>query len=139
MLRLLLLLLLNLSLAACAPATLQGLRERPAGQLKFEVAKSYQPVYRTILSNARRCHQTGLITAQMIVQGDLYTDTRTAEITVALHGGLGVDTHLGIDIKALSDESTEVRTFYALSSWKATARAVEAWVRDGSTECRVSP
>jgi hypothetical protein len=52
---------------------------------------------------------------------------------------VGLDTHLGIVIKALGDESTEVRTFHAVSTWKAAARAVEAWVRDRYTECRVSP
>lgn len=128
---------LTVFLTSCAPATFQGLRAAPAGEFKIEVAMNYQPVYRTILANARRCYQSGLITAQMIVQGDLYTDTQSAEITVALHGGLGVDTYLGVDIKSLTDDLTEIRTFYALSTWKPAARAVVEWL-NGSTECRVS-
>ncbi len=126
-----------LAIAGCAPATMQGLRANPGGHIRFEVAKNYQGVYRTILANSRRCYQGGMITAQVIVQGDLFTDTKTAEITTALHGGLGVDTYIGVDIKALNEEKTEVRVFYALSSWQGQARAAKAWVERDATDCSV--
>jgi len=135
MLRLIVSFLLAAALAGCAPATLQGLREKPAGSSTFEAPQNYQRAYRTIITNARKCYQTGMITAQMVVTGDLYNDTKTGEVTVALHGGLGVDTYLGIDIKALTEETTQVKTFHALSSWKDGATLVKQWVLDGSTEC----
>ena len=129
------LLALSFALAGCAPATLQGLREKPAGQASFEVRQNYQRVYRTVINNARRCWQTGMVTAQVVVQGDLYTDIRTAEITVALHGAVGVDTHLGIDIKAIEEDRTEIRVYYAMSGGARSAKAIERWVKDGATEC----
>ena len=121
-------------LAGCAPATMQELRRKPGGEAKFQSPENYQLVYRTILNNARRCYQTGLVTAQMIVQGDLYTDIKTGEVTVALHGGLGVSTYLGIDIRAIGDEMTEVKIFSS-SSNLAAARAVRAWVDKKSEGC----
>lgn len=125
-----------LILSACAPATLQGLRASPEGDIKIRIDEAYQPVYRKILSNARRCYQGGLITAQMVVQGDLYTDTQSAEITVALHGAAGINTYLGVDINALDEKTTTVHIFYALPTWKASAIAIEKWVKNNSSDCQ---
>lgn len=123
------------TLVGCAPATMQEIREKPKGEVSFRAAQSYQSVYRTILSNARRCYQSTMIGAQMIVQGDLYTDTRTAEVVLSLHGALGANTLLGIDIKAISDDLTEVKAVSGTSNL-ATARAVQAWVENKSDSCR---
>lgn len=123
------------TLAGCAPATMQGLREKPHGQTKFEVQRSYQSVYRTVLNNSRKCWQAGLITAQMIVTGDLYSDTRSGEVTVALHGGAGVDTYFGVDIKAVAEDRTEVQTFSAGRGWAPAASAVKEWLELGHTDC----
>lgn len=123
-----------ITLSGCAPATVQQLREQPKGQLTFQVAQNYQAVYRTILRSARKCHQGGLIAAQMVVQGDLYSDLQTGEVVVALHGAAGVDTHLGIDIKAVADNVTEVKVYSAFSNL-ATSRAVQAWVEKNSDAC----
>ena len=124
-----------LSVVACAPATIEGLRDDHASSYTFEIDENYQPVYRKILSTARKCYQTGMITAQMVVQGDLYHDIRMGNVTVALHGGFGVDTHMTIDISALDDERTQVVVFNAISTWDSAARAVREWVEDNSTEC----
>lgn len=123
-------------LAGCAPPTLQGLRENPAGTTRFEVGQNYQQVYRTVIANARKCYQGSAgPMAQNVVTGDLYTDIRSGEISVALHGAAGVDTYLGIDIKALADDRTEVRTYYRPSTWASSAAGVESMLRGGS-ECR---
>lgn len=127
---------LTAALAGCAPATMQELRLKPGGEANFQSPQNYQAVYRTILSNARRCYQAGMITAQMIVQGDLYTDTQTGEVTVALHGGLGVSTYLGVDIKSIGNDVTEVKIFSS-SSNLAAAKAIRAWVETKSDSCTV--
>ena len=124
-----------LTVAACAPSTIEGLRNDHANSYEFQVNEDYQSVYRKILSAARRCYQTGLITAQMVVQGDLYSDTRTGSVTVALHGGLGVDTHMAVDVSALDEEGTQIVVFNALRTWDSAARAVRDWVEKNSTEC----
>ncbi len=125
-----------LSIVACAPATIEGLRKDYANRYTFTVNENYQPVYRKILSTARKCYQTGMITAQMVVQGDLYQDTKSGNVTVALHGGFGVDTHMTIDVSALNDETTKVVVFNAVSTWNSAAQAVREWVEKDSTECR---
>lgn len=120
----------------CAPSTVQGLRDDPAGKISFEVDQNYQDVYRKILTPARDCYQTGLITAQQVVQGDLFTDTRRGNVTVAMHGGAGVATYLTIDIAALSDMKTKVTAYYAFQNSERNARAIELWVKNNSTACR---
>lgn len=122
-------------LAGCAPATVGALRTQSAGKQVFEVDTNYQAVYRTIIERARSCFQAGMITAQMMVQGDLYTDIRSGTISVALHGGLGVDTYLAIDVSAIGENRARVETYYAMNVHETNARAVEEWVRTGSAEC----
>lgn len=128
--------ILLVMLAGCAPATVQGLREQHAGKLVFEVEENYQSVYRKVITPARNCWQAGLITAQMVVQGEMYTDIRQGNVTVALHGGFGIDTYLTIDVAALSDSKTRVTTYYAFENSTGSAKAVEFWVKQNSTECK---
>ena len=122
-------------LAGCAPATIEGVRQAPAGHETLVLDQPYQQVYRTVVTNARRCYQTGMVTAQMVVTGDLYTDTQTGQVTVALHGGLGVDTYMGVDIKALDDKRSQVDTFVSLSTWTRALPMVKRWLTQGDTPC----
>lgn len=121
-------------LGGCAPGTAQGLRDKYSGKFVFKVDENYQSVYRKIVTQARNHFQTGLITAQMVVQGDIYTDIKSGNVTIALHGGLGVDTYMTIDINALSDNQTRVTTYYALGTWESSAKAVEEWVKEDQSE-----
>ena len=125
-----------LQTAACAPTTMQDVREKHSGEYTFAVHEPYQKVYRTILYQARKCFATGMITAQMVVDGDLFTDLKTGNVSVALHGGAGVNTFLVIDIKESTDMSTAVTVYNSVGTWEKPAKAVEEWVIDGSTECK---
>jgi hypothetical protein len=124
------------ALTGCAPETVADLRNKHAGKLTFEIEKNYQPVYRSIIERARSCFEGAAIAAQEIVQGDLYTDLRSGNVSVAMQSIGGVNNYLTIDITALSDNSTKVETYYAYSGQLRTAQVIEKWVRDGSNECR---
>jgi len=100
------------------------------------VEQGYQQVYRTVLTNARRCWQTGMITATMIVNGDLFTDTRSGEISVTLYGGLGPSTYLAFDVRALSDTQTQVTSYAGLSSWAGATELPRRWLLEGWQSCR---
>lgn len=120
----------------CAPSTAAGVRKMGAErQFKFIVSENYQPVYRKILDQARKCYQTGLITAQMVVQGDLFHDTKSGTVTVALHGGLGVDTYQVIDISAIDDKKTKVIGHYSLGPVDKYGQALKEWVLENSKKC----
>ena len=107
----------------------------PDRRYSFTVQENYQPVYRKILAQERKCYQTGMITAQMVVQGDLYHDTKSGEITVALHGGAGVNTYQVIDIEAIDDMRTKVVGYYAVGPVEKYGRILKEWVLEDSKEC----
>ena len=124
------------SLSGCAPSTAGGVREMgPERRFAFVAQENYQPVYRKILDQARKCWQTGMITAQMVVQGDLYHDTKSGTITVALHGGLGVDTYQVIDVSAIDEQQTKVVGHYSLGPVDKYGQALKEWVLENSKEC----
>ena len=128
--------LLSIAVSACAPSTAGGVRAMgPSRQVAFEVSENYQQVYRKILEPARKCWQAGLITAQMVVQGDLFHDTRSGTITVALHGGLGVDTYQVIDISAIDEQHTKVVGHYSLGPVAQYGQILKEWALENSSEC----
>ncbi len=126
-------------LFGCAPATVQGLRENPAGSITFEAPENYQSVYRKIMTPARDCWQQGasLLTADMDVHGELYSDIRKGSISITARGGAGAQTYMAIDIVALADNKTRITTYYALRGSLLRAKAVEEWVKNNSTACHV--
>lgn len=107
----------------------------PTRQVSFSVPENYQPVYRKVLSQARKCWQTGMITAQMVVQGDLFHDTQSGTITIALHGGFGVDTYQVIDISAIDERNTKIVGHYSLGPVDQYGRILKEWVLENSSEC----
>jgi len=123
------------ALIGCAPATLSKLKESQSNVYEFRVAQNYQPVYRTVTDNARECWQTGLITAQMVVQSDLFTDIRKGQVAVALHGGLGVSTYLGIDIEAVSESESTVRVYAYNDPWAKNGQRVRKWLDGSGGKC----
>lgn len=129
---------LAIALVGCAPATLEGVRKMgPDRSYAFTAAQNYQQVYRTVLDQARKCYQTGMITAQMVVQGDLYHDIKSGTISVALHGGLGVDTYQVIDISETGENETKIVGHYSLGSVQSYGSLLESWVLAGNKECQV--
>lgn len=124
------------ALAGCAPTTAAGVRALgPERAYVFEAPENYQAVYRKVLERSRTCFQVGALTAQMVVQGDLYHDIRSGTITVALHGGLGIDTYQVIDITAIDAASTKVVGHFALGQIERSGAILKEWVLENSAEC----
>jgi len=107
----------------------------PERRVSFMAPENYQPVYRKILDQERKCYQTGMITAQVVVQGDLFHDTKSGTITVALHGGFGVDTYQVIDVSALDEQQTRVVGHYSLGPVEKYGQVLKEWVLENSREC----
>lgn len=134
--RIVILTLLALSVISCGPSTIQGVRDDHTRKYEFEAPENYQAIYRKIVTAARQCFQTGHISAQTVVQSDLYTDTQAGNISVALHGGLGVSTYLAVDITAVDENRTKIVVYSGLSSWNSGIERVERWALIDSTSCK---
>jgi len=104
-------------MAGCGPATIQGLRDNPAGVVTFEVDSNYQAVYHKVITQARERHQ---------VRGDWFINPPEANVSVSSSTGV----YLTIDIKAISDNRTKVTTYYAYHAWKNAALEVQQWCTD---------
>ena len=117
-------------MAGCGPATVQELREKPAGTITFEVDSNYQTVYRRLITPIRE----NIRGFNRAINGDIYTNDQEAEIScigtkrsIVPGGGVNNSVLLAIDIKAISDNRTKVTTYYTHHEWKSTALRVEQW------------
>ncbi|MBV6304944.1 hypothetical protein KVP10_08590 [Candidimonas humi] len=134
--KVLVVLAVGLMLVGCAPATLNGVRAMgPQRLYQFQAPQNYQAVYRVILGKVRECFEAGMITAQQVVHGDLYTDIESGTISVELHGGLGTDIYQVIDIKAISPDMTDIKAYYSLGSVQKLGTTLKKWVLAGYKEC----
>jgi len=123
------------SLAGCAVTPTELRSTSPDHRASFSMQQNYQAAYRAILERQRACEQAGLVTASVVVQGDLFTDIQSATITTALHGGLGVMTMTVIDLKATGEASTDVVIATAQPAARYAA-GIQRWLA-GSRECNV--
>lgn len=125
-----------LSLAGCTPSTAGGVRDLgPDRQASFIAPENYQVVYRKVLEQERKCHQSGILAA-WVAQGDLYTDTKSGTITVAMYGAVGAQMHQVIDVTAIDNQQTRITgyfTFGAEARWEIPV--LKAWVLDNSKKC----
>ncbi len=128
--------LLLISLSACTPNTAGGVRASQSSKvITFVADDNYQPIYRKILEQSRKCNEMGLITAQMIVKNDLFTDIKQGSISVELHGAAGVNVYQVIDIKYLDENKTEVKSYFAMASHARHAETIRKWVTENYKEC----
>jgi hypothetical protein len=122
-------------LTGCAVTPTELRNTTPDHRAMFTMQQNYQAAYRAILERQRACEQAGMITASVVVQGDLFTDLQSGTITTALHGGLGVQTMTVIDLKAAGDQATDVVIATAQPAARYAA-GIQRWLA-GSRECNV--
>lgn len=124
---------LTVFLTGCAASTPQEARDMgPERHYRFTVDQDYQAVYRRLLEAERTCFQGGaLITASMIANGELYPDTRSAEITVGLYGIVAMINQV-VSIKG-SDGRTEVDAIITAGNVNRLGDKIKAWASGSAT------
>lgn len=128
--------LLFVFLSGCTPSTAGGVRDMgPDRRYSFTVPENYQPVYRKILSQERKCKQAGWIASQWVVQGDLYHDTKSGQITLELHGATGVNVYDVVDVEFIDDKNTRVTAYFPFGPAEKFGRIIQEWVLEDSKEC----
>lgn len=124
-----------IQLSSCAPRTVEAVRANYAAKYEYDVAENYQYVYKRVLEKAKKCHERGRIGAQTFVEGNLYSEMKSGDITVSVRGGFGVDIYLSINVRGLDDHNSRVQVYSGLAAANKGARAVRGWVFDNSDEC----
>jgi hypothetical protein len=124
-------------LVGCATGSPQQLRNELGADRRysFELDTGYQQVYRRLV-DVMRCRYNGnMITASMLVNSDLYTDTRTGTISVGMYGGLGTVIYQVIDLRALDNGGTEVVAIFPSGSVQKMGEQVKAWATGSDNQC----
>lgn len=134
-------LVLTLTLAGCMGGT-AALREKPAGVHTLEVEGALTDVANAIHAQARRCYSggtympSGVQTSQTQASLQLDAAAGRAQIDVTLHGALGPQTWLLMDLRQMESGRTGVEVLYARSGYERRAKAVERWIKEGYDKCR---
>lgn len=112
MLRFLIVLTVPLIFLGCAPSTFGEMKTREdTKKMSFSVNENYEYFYKKNLQRAKECYEFGMITAAFIVEGQIFSNAKEAEISISLVGGFGRNVHNGATIKGLNDNLTEVELF----------------------------
>lgn len=128
--------LLSGLLMGCAASTPQQAREMGAERsYTFQVDADYQTAYRRIVDVARSCYQGNMITANMMVNTDLFPDTRSGAISVGLYGAMGPSLYQVIDVRGIDAEHTEVVAIFPMGPVEKMGAKVRAWASGSGAEC----
>lgn len=128
-------LLASLMLTACAASTPQAAREMGADRrYVFAIDADYQTAYRRILEAARNCYQGQVITATMLVNGDLYPDSRAGTVSVGMYG-IASSVYQVIDIQGLDGARSEIKAIFPVGPVEKMGAKVKGWATGTSAEC----
>lgn len=120
-----------------APMTVKQLRNDFAGKIDIEVDQRYQDVFANVLKNARHCYfSKPLLTHQLGIKGLQNKRDKTANVAVTLlYGATSTETHLSIDMTAVSAQKTQITTYYTKANTRQEAERVNVWIIDGPDKC----
>ena len=119
--------------SGCASTNPTTLRKDASGTYAYKVNVNYKTVYSRIALGAKRCLEPF---TTMSIHPIIFEDNKSAEVSASIQQ----HTVLVIDIGAIDDHTTEVRTYYPYSlddSWKETAKDSQKWALGQIEVCRI--
>jgi hypothetical protein len=125
--------ILATALASCASAPSEI--RTPGRQFSFTVAEDYQAVYQKAYERARACYQINAVGADITVQGDLHTNTKSGEIVMLWHNGLGGDAQRAIDVMAIDATHTKVIGSFKSGPVERLGAVLQRWFTENSKAC----
>ena len=127
---------IGLILSACASTvSVTDLRQVNEGTTTVAVELTYESAYRIVAAESRRCFERTLPGATVTVRTDLYSESKTAEISVA---GALMSSNIAeivFDIRATGPTTSEVKAFYRKKSSEDVGNAMRAWLKGDKTVC----
>ena len=99
-------------LTGCAPATFSEMKKKESiNKASFITHENYETIYKRSLSKSKECFEMGAITTAFIADGQLYSNTKEAEVTVSIMGGFGRNLIHGATFKSINENQTEVTLY----------------------------
>ncbi|WP_165493161.1 hypothetical protein [Hylemonella gracilis] len=122
-------------LASCFPTTVAELKAS-APRYEFSSAAGYQATYRQVFQFLDKCVNGGFLMSTNNVQGNLYTDISSGEITVRNNNMGDRSTLLQVEINGVNAKSQVIVYSVNIGIWKDYGRVIERNLNTGSAECR---
>ena len=123
-------------LSACASTvSVADLRKVNEGSTSVLVDLTYESAYRIVAAESRRCFERTFNGATVIVRADLYSDSKTAEISVAAAMMNKNIAEIVFDIRSTGAATSEVRAFYRKKSSEDVVNAMREWLKGDTTVC----
>lgn len=97
----------------------------------------YDEVYQVIVSESRRCFSRSTSGAKVNVNGDIYADRNSAEVSVEAALITSSIAEILFEIRETSPIETEIKTYYRKQSTAAVDRAMRAWLDGNTSICEV--
>lgn len=95
--------------SGCAASSFNEMvRDKNYERREYLIKEGYQELYKRSLDKSRECHETGLLTAAIITEGQIYSELDKAELSIYLIGGLGKSMYHGAEFIKKDYNSTNL-------------------------------
>ena len=123
-------------LSGCASTvSVADLRTVNEGSAVVQARMTYEKAYRVVASESRRCFERTLPGATVTVRADLFSDSKSGEVSVAGSTLTSSIAELLFEIRAIDSSTSEIRMFYRKQSSQSVERAMRAWLEGNTTVC----
>lgn len=78
---------------------------------EYQVAENYQAVFKRALDKSRECHEMGNLTAVTVAEGQIYSNSNRAELSIYLLGGLGKSMYHGATFEMIDTNKTNMTIY----------------------------
>lgn len=128
----LLTIILAVLLSGCMASSFNEMVKKPSIHKKsFIIKQNYQKLYKNSLDMAEQCYEHGMLTAAIVSDGQLFTETKSARISIYLMGGLGKQMYYAATFKALDNNTTELVLFSEMND-----KVLETMKKEFTGECK---
>lgn len=128
----LLTIVLAVLLNGCMASSFNEMVKKPSIHKKsFIIKQNYQKLYKNSLDMTEQCYEFGMLTSAMVSDGQLFTETKSARISIYLMGGLGKQMHHGATFRAIDNNITELILFSEIND-----KILETMKKEFTGECK---
>ena len=112
MLRLLIVLITPLIFLGCASSTFHEMKSSESTKKGvFVIEENYEDIYRRSLTKLKECYEGGVLRAPFYANGQLYPNSKEAEVTVYLDSGMNKLMIHAATFKDIGNQKTEMKLY----------------------------
>jgi len=124
-------------LSACAPNSVNSLKENSAASISLDINLNYQRVYKDVLDKMYECKGEGWAGAfaQFHIRHELDSEKGEAFITYVMSNAGDQNHYLRINIKQIDNEKTHLDAYVYFSTWQKSLEKIKGWATEQLKDC----